>query len=54
MYPARDNTILLLTIWTKVLILDGNSEHVAQAWTKKSHFGLKHPICDYSRSNQMP
>ena len=30
-----------------VLILDGNSEHVAHAWREKS-------LCDCSLSNQMP
>ena len=36
------------------LILDGNSEHVAQACRKLVLFGKKDPICDCSRSNQMP
>ena len=34
-----------------VPILDGNSEHVAHAWNK---IGLFYPICDCSRSEQMP
>ena len=34
-----------------MLILDGNSEHVAHAWRKIGLFGLKNPICDCSRSN---
>ena len=36
-----------------VLILDGNSEHVAHAWRKISLSGEINPICDCSRSNQM-
>ena len=34
-----------------VLILDGNTEHVAQAWRKIVLFGEKNPICDCPRSN---
>ena len=39
-----------------VLILDANSEHDAHAWRKICVFGEeeKNPICDCSRSNQMP
>ena len=37
-----------------VLILDGNSEHVAHAWRKIGIFGKKNMICDGSRSKQMP
>ena len=37
-----------------VLISDGNSEIVAHARRKIGHLGEKHPICDFSRSNQMP
>ena len=36
-----------------VLILDGNSEHVALACTKIGLFGEQQPICDCSRYNQM-
>ena len=36
-----------------VFILDGNSEHAAQAWRKIGIFGEKNPICECSRSNQM-
>ena len=37
--------------WPMVLILHGNSEHVAPAWRK---IETKNPIWDYSWSNQMP
>ena len=40
-----------ICIDSMVLILDGNSGHVAHAWMK---IGLFEPICDCSRSNQMP
>ena len=41
--------------WPMVLILDGNSEHVAHAWKKIGHFGEeKNPICDQFQSNRMP
>ena len=40
--------------WT-VRISDGNSEHVAHVGRKIGLFGVKiNPICDFSRSNQMP
>ena len=39
---------------TMALLLDGNSEHVGHAWRKIGLFGEKNPICDCSRSNQMP
>ena len=37
-----------------VLILDGNSLHVAHALRKIGLFGKKYPICAYSRTNQKP
>ena len=37
-----------------VLILDGNSEHVAQASRKISLFGRDRLVCYSSKSNQMP
>ena len=37
-----------------VLILDGNSEQVECAWRKIGLFEEKNPICDRSRSNQIP
>ena len=37
-----------------VLILDGNSEHVAHAWRIMVFSEKKKTICDYSRSKQMP
>ena len=44
-----------LTLGTMVVILDGNSEHVAPSWRKTDHFWDKeNPICDCSRSNQLP
>ena len=36
-----------------VLILDDNSEHVAQAWRKIGNFAEKKSICACSRSNQI-
>ena len=36
-----------------VLILDGNLEHVAHARRRKGLFGEIHPICGFTRSNQM-
>ena len=40
--------------YTMVLIVDGNSDHVAHAWTKIGLFGGENPICDGSCTNQMP
>ena len=37
-----------------VLILDGNSEHVAHVCEKIGLFGEKNLICACSKSNQMP
>ena len=37
-----------------VLMLNGNSENVTKAWRRLGLFGEKNPICDSSRSNQMP
>jgi len=38
-----------------VFILDGNSEHGVHAWREVGLFSdKKNPICDCSRSNQMP
>ena len=43
-----------MSVVTIVLILEGNSEHVAHAWRKICLIGfLKNPICDCSQSNQM-
>ena len=37
------------------LVVDGNSEYVAHAWTKRiGIFIVKDPICDFSRYNQKP
>ena len=39
----------------ELLILDGGSEHVAQAWRKTELFPKKKKkICDFCRSKQMP
>jgi len=35
--------------WATALILDGDSEHVANAGMKKGLFGGKHPICELIR-----
>ena len=40
--------------YTRVLILDGNSEYVAHASGKYGFSEKKYPICASSRSNQMP
>ena len=45
MIGTEDTTIM-------VLLLDSNSEHVAQAWRKIGLVGEKKPICDCSRSNK--
>ena len=46
------NSIMIRRI--SVLILDGNSEHVAHARRKIGLLGEKYLLCDCSRSNQMP
>ena len=40
--------------YTMVRILDDNSEHVSHALRKIDLFGEKYPICDCSRSNDVP
>ena len=37
-----------------VFIFDGDSEHAAHTWSKIGLCGGKNPICDCSRSNQLP
>ena len=46
---SRDHVVF----WAMVLILDGNSEHVAHTWRNIDLFWKRNPICDCSRSNQM-
>mgnify|MGYP006975909587 CR=1 FL=1 len=39
---------------TMVLIIEFNSEHDAHVWRKTVLFGEKNPICDWSRTHEVP
>ena len=54
MYWLMPSSYLMNALPSMVLILDGNSEHVAHASRKIGLFEEKNTICDFSRSNQMP
>mgnify|MGYP007023160002 CR=1 FL=1 len=60
--PSTDQLILIISYYyyahlekqgSMVLISDGNSDYVSHEWSKIGLF-RKYPMCDCSRSNQMP